>query len=163
MCGAGVCVPRTLRLPRRTRRCTRLPPLSWKTCFSWQRVSGAWQHISTTAAVSEPPLLGGRRRCRPLGGCCFVHPLTLSPSTCRYTYGETLGRWRTADLLIGLAYLCRKVGCGGGWHHRPRYDAPSPAGGSPRSSTDSGPWPCTTALSRGTQPWRTATLEESSR
>lgn len=27
----------------------------------------------------------------------------------RYTYGETLGRWRTADLLIGLAYLCRKV------------------------------------------------------
>lgn len=36
------------------------------------------------------------------------------PSTpwlpCRYTYGETLARWRTADLLIGLAYLCRKVG-----------------------------------------------------
>ena len=26
----------------------------------------------------------------------------------RYTYGETLGRWRTADLLIGLAYLSRK-------------------------------------------------------
>ncbi|GAB4813184.1 hypothetical protein N2152v2_000230 [Parachlorella kessleri] len=25
-----------------------------------------------------------------------------------YTYGETLGRWRTADLLIGLAYLSRK-------------------------------------------------------
>ena len=26
----------------------------------------------------------------------------------RYTYGETLGRWRTADLLIGLVYLSRK-------------------------------------------------------
>ena len=25
----------------------------------------------------------------------------------RYMYGETLGRWRTADLLIGLAYLAR--------------------------------------------------------
>lgn len=23
-------------------------------------------------------------------------------------YGETLGRWRTADLLIGLAYLARR-------------------------------------------------------
>lgn len=27
---------------------------------------------------------------------------------CRYMYGETLGRWRTADLLIGLAYLARR-------------------------------------------------------
>ncbi|KAK9793715.1 hypothetical protein WJX73_006410 [Symbiochloris irregularis] len=26
----------------------------------------------------------------------------------RYMYGETLGRWRTADLLIGLVYLARK-------------------------------------------------------
>ena len=26
----------------------------------------------------------------------------------RYMYGETLGRWRTADLLIGLAYLARR-------------------------------------------------------
>lgn len=25
-------------------------------------------------------------------------------------YGETLGRWRTADLLIGLAYLARQGG-----------------------------------------------------
>lgn len=25
-------------------------------------------------------------------------------------YGETLGKWRTADLLIGLAYLARKDG-----------------------------------------------------
>ena len=25
----------------------------------------------------------------------------------RYTYGETLGRWRTADLLIGLVSTCR--------------------------------------------------------
>jgi len=26
----------------------------------------------------------------------------------RYTYGETIYKWRTADLLIGLAYLCSK-------------------------------------------------------
>ena len=26
----------------------------------------------------------------------------------RYMYGETLGRWRTADLLIGLAYLAQR-------------------------------------------------------
>lgn len=26
----------------------------------------------------------------------------------RYMYGETLGKWRSADLLIGLAYLARK-------------------------------------------------------
>ncbi|KAK2079874.1 hypothetical protein QBZ16_002269 [Prototheca wickerhamii] len=26
----------------------------------------------------------------------------------RYTYSETLGRWGTADLLIGLTYLCRR-------------------------------------------------------
>lgn len=32
----------------------------------------------------------------------------LLPLPGRYTYGETLGRWRTADLLIGLAYLCRR-------------------------------------------------------
>lgn len=28
----------------------------------------------------------------------------------RYMYGETLGRWKTADLLIGLAYLARREG-----------------------------------------------------
>ena len=27
-------------------------------------------------------------------------------------YGETLGRWRTADLLIGLAYLAKREGEG---------------------------------------------------
>jgi hypothetical protein len=27
---------------------------------------------------------------------------------CRYTYGETFGRWRTVDLLVGLSYLSRK-------------------------------------------------------
>ncbi len=27
---------------------------------------------------------------------------------CRYMYNESLGRWRTADLLIGLAYLARQ-------------------------------------------------------
>ena len=29
---------------------------------------------------------------------------------CRYMYSESLGRWRTADLLIGLAYLARREG-----------------------------------------------------
>lgn len=29
-------------------------------------------------------------------------------STRRFMYGETLGKWRTADLLIGLAYLAQK-------------------------------------------------------
>ena len=28
--------------------------------------------------------------------------------TSRYMYGETLGRWRSADLLIGLAYMARR-------------------------------------------------------
>ncbi len=28
----------------------------------------------------------------------------------RYMYGETLGRWRAPDLLVGLAYLARKDG-----------------------------------------------------
>ena len=28
----------------------------------------------------------------------------------RYMYSEILGRWRTADLLIGLAYLARREG-----------------------------------------------------
>lgn len=28
----------------------------------------------------------------------------------RYMYSESLGRWRTADLLIGLAYLARREG-----------------------------------------------------
>ena len=31
---------------------------------------------------------------------------------CRFMYGETLGRWRTADLLIGLAYLAKREGEG---------------------------------------------------
>lgn len=30
--------------------------------------------------------------------------------SCRYMYSESLGRWRTADLLIGLAYLARREG-----------------------------------------------------
>ena len=29
---------------------------------------------------------------------------------CSYMYSESLGRWRTADLLIGLAYLARREG-----------------------------------------------------
>jgi hypothetical protein len=47
----------------------------------------------------------------PLPAYCLL-PINATPRTpaLRYTYGETLGRWRTADLLIGLAYLCRKVG-----------------------------------------------------
>ena len=32
----------------------------------------------------------------------------------RHIYGETLGAWRTADLLIGLAYLARREPPGGG-------------------------------------------------
>ena len=28
--------------------------------------------------------------------------------TGRYMYGETLGRWRSADLLIGLTYMARR-------------------------------------------------------
>jgi hypothetical protein len=28
--------------------------------------------------------------------------------SCRFMYGETLGKWRTADLLIGLAYLAQR-------------------------------------------------------
>ncbi len=32
---------------------------------------------------------------------------------CRHIYGETLGTWRTADLLIGLAYLARREPPGG--------------------------------------------------
>ena len=32
---------------------------------------------------------------------------------CRHIYGETLGTWRTADLLIGLAYLARRYPPGG--------------------------------------------------
>lgn len=35
-------------------------------------------------------------------------------SSCRHIYGETLGAWRTADLLIGLAYLARREPPGGG-------------------------------------------------
>lgn len=38
----------------------------------------------------------------------FLDDLYFLAEGLRYTYGETLGRWRTADLLIGLAYLCRK-------------------------------------------------------
>ncbi|PSC74205.1 lipase class 3 family isoform B [Micractinium conductrix] len=38
----------------------------------------------------------------------FLEDLYFLAEGLRYTYGETLGRWRTADLLIGLAYLCRK-------------------------------------------------------
>ena len=39
-------------------------------------------------------------------------PLQIDPSCkCpRYMYSESLGRWRTADLLIGLAYLARREG-----------------------------------------------------
>lgn len=55
--------------------------------------------------------LGGKKSTTtpPLTACllpCDAPPAS-SPDR-RYTYGETLGRWRTADLLIGLAYLCRK-------------------------------------------------------
>lgn len=37
-----------------------------------------------------------------------THPNPRRPLSIRYTYSETLGRWGTADLLIGLTYLCRK-------------------------------------------------------
>ena len=41
-----------------------------------------------------------------------IAPLqTVSACKCpRYMYSESLGRWRTADLLIGLAYLARREG-----------------------------------------------------
>ena len=48
-----------------------------------------------------------------IGGMCKNCEVQISRlETCalhrRYMYGETLGRWRTADLLIGLAYLARR-------------------------------------------------------
>jgi hypothetical protein len=39
--------------------------------------------------------------------------LTFFAEALRYTYRETLGRWRLADLLVGLAYLSRRGGGGG--------------------------------------------------
>jgi len=45
------------------------------------------------------------RRCPP------PHAHTPNPKCvicCRYMYNESLGRWRMADLLIGLAYLARQ-------------------------------------------------------
>ncbi|KAL6784898.1 hypothetical protein ACKKBG_A01585 [Auxenochlorella protothecoides x Auxenochlorella symbiontica] len=38
----------------------------------------------------------------------FMEDLYYFAEGLRYTYSETLGRWGTADLLIGLTYLCRK-------------------------------------------------------
>ena len=44
----------------------------------------------------------------------FCSVLMLFDASCRHIYGETLGAWRTADLLIGLAYLARREPPGGG-------------------------------------------------
>ena len=44
---------------------------------------------------------------KPVPPAPFDLPVS-SLFSCRYTYGETFGRWRTVDLLIGLSYLCRK-------------------------------------------------------
>eukprot|EP00890_Picochlorum_soloecismus_P002970 jgi/Picsp_1/3674/NSC_06511-R1_lipase class 3 family protein len=38
----------------------------------------------------------------------FFEDLYFFAEGLRYTYGETIYKWRTADLLIGLAYLCSK-------------------------------------------------------
>ena len=78
----------------------------------------------------------------PLAAHQRLHPAAL-PSL-RYTYGETLGRWRTADLLIGLAYLCRKVGgapCA--WHPLP---LPPPRPHQPHPMRRAGCRPCLTPL-----------------
>lgn len=51
----------------------------------------------------------------PSAAALTALPGTHSEPLCasrRYTYGETLGRWRTVDLLIGLAYLARRSGGG---------------------------------------------------
>lgn len=41
----------------------------------------------------------------------FFEDLYFFSEALRYTYAETFGRWRSMDLLVGLAYLCRKEGC----------------------------------------------------
>lgn len=43
----------------------------------------------------------------------MIQTVTQSPLPNRHIYGETLGTWRTADLLIGLAYLARREPPGG--------------------------------------------------
>lgn len=42
----------------------------------------------------------------------WVEALYFFTETMRYAYSETLGRWKTADLLLGLLYLSRKEGDG---------------------------------------------------
>jgi hypothetical protein len=38
----------------------------------------------------------------------FFEDLYFFSEALRYTYAETFGRWRSMDLLVGLAYLCRQ-------------------------------------------------------
>lgn len=38
----------------------------------------------------------------------FLEDIYFFAEAMRYTYGETFGRWRTVDLLVGLSYLSRK-------------------------------------------------------
>ena len=74
-------------------------------------MAGSWErHAEATRVLRQ------RRRLRLAHACRHAPshtPSKAAPAPLRYTYGETLGRWRTADLLIGLAYLCRKVGAAG--------------------------------------------------
>jgi hypothetical protein len=57
-----------------------------------------------TARVQKPP--------RPFSA--VPHEFAMIPrALSRHIYGETLGAWRTADLLIGLAYLARREPPGG--------------------------------------------------
>uniref|UniRef100_A0A061SHX7 Lipase class 3 family protein n=1 Tax=Tetraselmis sp. GSL018 TaxID=582737 RepID=A0A061SHX7_9CHLO len=42
----------------------------------------------------------------------WLEALYFFTETLRYAYSETLGRWRTADLLLGLVYLSRREGDG---------------------------------------------------
>lgn len=43
----------------------------------------------------------------------WLEAVYYSAEAIRHVYGETLGTWRTADLLIGLAYLARRSPAGG--------------------------------------------------
>ena len=78
---------------------TKRPPPGSRPCTSLQKPSGEQVSASFTYRFASPITL--RRYIEP-GTAAEKHGYH------RYMYNESLGRWRTADLLIGLAYLARQ-------------------------------------------------------
>lgn len=76
--------------------------------FSYKRASTASEGDAALDAPSTPTTVHFKDAHQAPN--TYLESLYFFAEALRYMYSESLGRWRTADLLIGLAYLARREG-----------------------------------------------------